>query len=65
MNTLFDLWSHTAEKLEEENQDFSGLHHAVEKTYDSKDSEMEAFKCLEIALKKEKKKLILLFDNIV
>lgn len=64
MNTLFDLWSHTAEKLEEENQDFSGLYDAVGKTYDSKDSETEAFKCLEIALKKEKKKLILLFDNI-
>ena len=64
MNTLFDLWSHTAEKLEEESQDFSGLHHAVEETYDSGDSEMEAFKRLEIALKKEKKKLILLFDNI-
>ncbi len=64
MNTLFDLWSHTAEKLEEESPDFPGFYDAVEKAYDSEDYEMEAFKLLEGALKKEKKKLILLFDNI-
>ena len=64
INTLFGLWSHTAEKLEEEEESFKGIYDAVEATYNTEDSEMEAFKSLEGALKKKKKKLILLIDNI-
>ncbi len=64
INTLFGLWSHTAEKLEEEEASFKGIYDAVEGTYGTEDSEMEAFKSLEGVLKKKKKKLILLIDNI-
>lgn len=64
MTSLFDLWSHAAEKLEEESSGFPGLSDVIEEVYDSEDAEMEAFKLLADALKREKKKLILLFDNL-
>jgi DNA-binding transcriptional ArsR family regulator len=64
IDTLFGLWSHTAEKLEEENQDFSGLYDSIESAYENEGPEMEAFNLLEGALKEKKRKLILLIDNI-
>ncbi|MCP5046643.1 MAG: sel1 repeat family protein, partial [bacterium] len=64
INSLFGLWSHTAEKLEEENELFLGLYDAVEDAYDHGNSELDAFKCLESTLKKEKKKLVLFVDNV-
>ncbi len=64
ISSLFGLWSHAAEKLEEENEAFTGLYNTVESLYDSADSEIEAFKALEEALIKEKRKSILLIDNI-
>lgn len=64
INTLFGLWSNTAGKLEEEEESFKGIYDTVEATYNTEDSEMEAFKSLEGVLKKKKKKLILLIDNI-
>lgn len=64
INSLFGLWSHAAEKLEEENESFAGLYDAIEDLYDEEDAEVEAFNHLEKALKKEKKKMILLIDNV-
>lgn len=64
ISSLFGLWSHAAEKLEEENEPFTGLYNTVESLFDSVDSEIEAFKALEEALTKKKRKLILLIDNI-
>jgi len=64
ISSLFGLWSHAAEKLEEENEAFTGLYNTVESLYDRVDSEIEAFKALEQALIKEKRKSILLIDNI-
>jgi len=64
INTLFGLWAHTGEKLEEENQEFSGLYEKIESAYETEDSEIEAFNLLEGDLKEKKRKMILLIDNI-
>jgi nucleoside-triphosphatase THEP1/DNA-binding transcriptional regulator GbsR (MarR family) len=64
ISSLFGLWSHAAEKLEEEDEAFTGLYNTVESLFDSEDAEIEAFKALEGALIKKKRKLILLIDNI-
>jgi nucleoside-triphosphatase THEP1/Fe2+ or Zn2+ uptake regulation protein len=64
ISSLFGLWSHAAEKLEEEDEAFTGIYNTVESLFDSVDSEIEAFKALEGALTKRKRKLILLIDNI-
>jgi nucleoside-triphosphatase THEP1 len=64
ISSLFGLWSHAAEKLEEENKDFTGLYNTIDNLFNSIDSEIEAFKALEETLKKKKRKLILLIDNI-
>ncbi len=75
INSLFELWSYTAEELEDENPDFPGLYDQMEDLYESAQAssgspvelnglEMDAFKLLEKTLKGESKKLILLMDNI-
>ncbi|HLP60441.1 MAG TPA: hypothetical protein VK186_16495 [Candidatus Deferrimicrobium sp.] len=64
IGSLFDLWAHTAEILEEEDPGFVGLYEAIDVVYDSRDAESAAFKLLEKALKEKKKKLVLLLDNI-
>ncbi|MCU0287780.1 MAG: ATPase [Acidobacteria bacterium] len=64
IGSLFDLWAHTAEILEEEDPGFVGLYEAIDAVYDSRDAELEAFKMLENALREKKKKLVLLLDNI-
>ncbi len=64
INSLFELWSHTAEELEEEEPGFYGLLDAIDEVYDGATPEMSAFKLLRESLRKEKKKLILLVDNI-
>lgn len=64
INSLFDLWEHTAEVLEEEDPGFQGLYEAIDAVYDSRDAEPAAFKLIEKALKEKKKKLVLLLDNI-
>ncbi len=64
IGSLFDLWAHTAEVLEEEDPEFRGLYEAIDAVYDSEDAEPAAFKLIEKALKEKKKKLVLLLDNI-
>jgi tetratricopeptide (TPR) repeat protein len=64
ISSLFGLWSHAAEKLEEEHEAFIGAYDTIESLYEASDFEVEAFKYLEGCLKKEKKKLILFIDNV-
>jgi len=64
IGSLFDLWAHTAEILEEEDPEFVGLYEAIDVVYDSRDAESAAFGLVEKALKEKKKKLVLLLDNI-
>jgi TPR repeat protein/DNA-binding transcriptional ArsR family regulator len=64
IGSLFDLWEHTAEVLEEEEPGFQGLYEAIDAVYESEDAEPSAFKLIEKALKDKKKKLVLLLDNI-
>jgi hypothetical protein len=64
VSSLFELWSHSADKLEEEDELFLGIYDKIEEKYDHNHAEEEAFKCLESALKEQEKKLLLFIDNV-
>ncbi len=63
VNSLFTLWETTAEYLEEW-PGFAGLSGMVESSLDQEEPEMKAFGFIEESLKKNRKKLTLLIDNV-
>ncbi|NIO86771.1 MAG: NACHT domain-containing protein [Candidatus Aminicenantes bacterium] len=63
VNSLFDFWGNTADYLEEE-KGFTGLYKKIAAVSRDEEPESRALSILETTLKKKRKKLVLLVDNI-
>ncbi|HED05956.1 MAG TPA: ATPase, partial [Ignavibacteria bacterium] len=63
ISTLAEFWKHTAEDLEEINDDFIGIADEMGKYEDDKDFEEKGFEILQNKLSFHKKKIILFIDN--
>lgn len=63
IRTLFKLWEHIAEHLEDDYTEFAGLPDKMEQLGDPDDYEEKCFEVLQAALESNGKKIVLLFDN--
>ncbi len=63
ISTLAEFWKHTAEDLEEINDDFIGVTGEMEKYEDDENFEEKNFEILQNKLSSHKKKIILFIDN--
>lgn len=63
ISTLAEFWKHTAEDLEDINNDFYGISDEIEKKEEDKNFEEKSFDILKNKLLFHKKKVILFIDN--
>lgn len=63
LRTLYKLWEHVAEYLDDDFSEFSGLISKMEQNEESDNYEEKCFELLQSSLESNGKKLVLFFDN--